>query len=162
MYGIIECLYTLDNQRAFEKLYVESEPKEQMLLRSTIAEALKDCPKILPSHGCDWILCTLASYKQSEDDTMRIYAAIMNNLETFSVGLLTDDIKWKEMNDVADSCLIGLSFFRKHLELKHQRRAAPHPNYYSQAGSIAFKRLGWNKIGEDFVGWTDFITKEMS
>src|SRR4051812_41514934 len=115
MYGLISCLYTPSNQHAFEKLYVESETKDQMLLRSTIAEALKDCPKILPSHGSDWILCTLASHKKSEDDTMRIYAAIMRNLEKFHFGLLTDDIKWKEMNDIADSCLVGLSFFRKNI-----------------------------------------------
>jgi hypothetical protein len=143
-------------------LYVESDSKEQLLLRSTIAEALKDCPKILPSHGCDWILCTLASYNQSEDDTMRIYSAIMRNLDKFEFGLLTDDIKWREMNEVADSCLVGLSFFKKYIALKHQFKAAPSPDYYSQAGSIAFKRLGFNEIGENFVGWINFISKEMT
>ena len=162
MYGLISCLYTPSNQQAFEKLYVESEPREQMLLRSTIAEALKDCPKLLPSHGSDWILCTLASYQKPEDDTMRIYAAIMRNLERFHFGLLTDDIRWKEMNDVADSCLVGLSFFRDYIETKHKRKALPSPDYYTKAGAVAFQRLGFEDVGKNFVGWTDFIKKEMT
>lgn len=162
MYGIIQILYSSENQQAFEKLYIESEPKEQMLLRSTLAEALKDCPKFLPSHGSDWILCTLASYNKSPDDTMRVYQGIMKNLDKFSFGILTDDIKWKEMNEIADSCLIGLSFFRKYIELKHRRKALPSPEYYSQAGAVAFSRLGFEDIGENFIGWTDFISKEMT
>jgi hypothetical protein len=162
MYGLIQCLYTENNQKAFKKLYLDSEPQEQMLLRSTIAEALKDCPKLLPSHGSDFILCTLASYHKSEDDTMRVYAGIMRHLENFSIGLLTDDIKYKEINQVADCCLIGLSFFRKYLEIKHQRKAFPSPDYYSRAGATAFSRLGFENISSDFNGWISFITKEMT
>ena len=162
MYGLIETLYTPENQKAFEKLYLDSEPKEQMLLRSTLAEALKDCPKILTSHGSDWILCTLASYQKSEDDTMRVYSAIMRHLDSFSFGLLTDEIKWREMNEVADSCLVGLSFFRKYIEVKHKRKASPSPDYYTKAGAVAFNRLGWEDIGDDFNGWISFIEKEMT
>ena len=162
MYGLIQCLYAEKNQEAFKKLYLDSEPQEQMLLRSTIAEALKDCPRLLPSHGADWILCTLVSYKKSEDDTMRVYAGIMRHLENFSIGLLTDDIKWKETNEIADCCLVGTSFFHKYLEKKHKRKASPSPDYYSKAGAMAFSRLGFEDIGSDFSGWTSFITKEMT
>jgi hypothetical protein len=162
MYGIINCLYTPENQRAFEKLYADSNSKEQMLLRSTIAEAFKDCPKILQQNGSDWILCTLASYHKSEDDTMRVFAAIMRNLEHFHFGLLTDDIKWKEMNDIADSCLVGLSFFRGYIETKHKRQALPSPDYYTKAGAVAFQRLGFEDVGKNFVGWSNFIKKEMT
>lgn len=162
MYGLIQCLYTTENQKAFEKLYMDSDSKEQMLLRYTIAEALKDCPKILTSHGSDWILCTLASYKKSEDDTMRIYAGIMRNLEKFHFGVLTEDIKWKEINDIADSCLVGLSFFRKYVELKHKLKALPSPDYYFDVGSAAFSRIGFENIGEDFSGWVNFLEREFT
>ena len=162
MYGLIQTLYTPENQIAFERLYNDSESKEQMLLRSTIAEALKDCPKILPSHGSDWILCTLASYKKSEDDTMRVYSGIMRNLEKFHFGVLTEDIKWKEINEIADSCLVGLSFFRKYVETKHRLRALPSPNYYADVGSAAFNRIGYDDIANNFSGWVRFIEKEMT
>ena len=163
MYGLISALeYSTSNQIAFEKLYLDSEPQEQMLLRSTIAEALKDCPNIISMNGPDWILCTLASYHKPEDDTMRVYSGIMRHLEDFSIGLLTDDIKWKEMNEIADCCLVGISFFRKYIEIKHQRKALPSPDYYVKAGAMAFLRLGFENIGSDFNGWTSFISKEMT
>lgn len=160
MYGLIQALYSSDKQRAFEKLYIDSEPKEQMLLRSTLAEALKDCPKILPANGCDWILCTLSLYHKSPDDTMRVYQSIIKHLDHFSFGILTDEIKWREMNDIADSCLVGLSFFRKYIEEKHKRKALPSPDYYGKAGAVAFSRLGFEDIGDNFSGWTNFLEKE--
>jgi|ERR1035437_5459744 hypothetical protein len=162
MYGLISCLYNKKNQEAFKKLYLDSELRDQMLLRSTIAEALKDCPRILESHGADWILCSLASYHKSEDDTMRIYAGIMRHLESFSIGLLTDDIKWKDLNRISDECLVGIGFFRKYLEGKNKRKASPSVEYYSKVGAVAFDRLGFETIAKDFSGWTDFIEKELS
>jgi hypothetical protein len=145
-----------------ETLYSESDSSTQLLIRSTIAEALKDCPKIIESHGSDWVLCTLASFHKPEDDTMRIYQAIMTNLEKFYIGLLDENIKLRNMNEVADSCLIGLSFFRKHLEQKYQRKSLPSPDYWSKVGSVAFYRLGYDKIGEEFNLWVNFINKEMT
>lgn len=93
---------------------------------------------------------------------MRVYSAIMRHLDSFSFGLLTDEIKWREMNEVADSCLVGLSFFRRYIEIKHQRKASPSPEYYTKAGAVAFNRLGWEDIGDDFNGWIAFIEKEMT
>lgn len=107
MYGLIRCLYDDRKQRDFISLYGDSTASEQMILRFTLAEALKDCPRILPSHGTDWILCTLAACKKSDEDTVRVFQGIMRKLDHISFGLLTDRIEWKEMNDVADDCLVA-------------------------------------------------------
>lgn len=162
MYGLIRCLYDESNQKALESLYSDSDSTTQLLIRSTIAEALKDCPKILESHGSDWVLCTLASFHKPEEDTMRVYQAIMSQMDRFEIGLLDDKIRLREMNEIADSCLVGLSFFRKHLETKHQRKALPSPDYYKKAGSTAFYRLGFDDIGAEFDSWVVFIQKEMT
>ncbi len=162
MYGLIKCLYSDDKQKALESLYSDSDSSTQLLIRSTIAEALKDCPRLLESHGSDWVLCTLCSYHKPQDDTMRIYQSIMSHLDKFSVGLLDDKIQWRELNEIADSCLVGLSFFRKFLEEKHKRKALPSPDYYREAGSAAFRRLGFDEIGAEFNGWVSFIEKEMT
>lgn len=143
-------------------LYNASDIEDQLLLRSTLAEALKDCPRILESHGSDWIFCTLSSFRKSPDDTARVFQAIIRNLERFQLGLLDEKIQWREMNEVADSCLVGLSFFREYLERKHQRRACPSPTYYSQAGALVFHRLGYEHIADEFEAWTLFIRKELT
>lgn len=162
MYGLLKALYCERQQRAFESLYTASEARDQMLLRATLAEALKDCPRILESHGSDWMLCTLASFNRSPDDTLRVFQAIMRHLDHFSVGLLDDKIQWREMNEVADSCLVGLSFFYEHLHRNYKRRAAPSPDYYKQVGVIAFQRIGYDTISDEFDGWISFIKKEMT
>lgn len=162
MYGLIEILYDNKKQKSFKSLYGDSSLKDQMLLRATIAEALKDCPKNIPSNGIDWILCTLASYQKSEEDTFRIFQGVSRHIDHISFGLFTEDIKWKETNQVADECLVGLSFFRRKMEMMHERRAAPSIEYYKKAGELAFHRLGFESISEDFNGWINFIEKELS
>ena len=163
MYGLINCLYK-DNekkQKALETLYLDSDSKTQFLIRSTIAEALKDCPRILEDNGTDFVLCTLASYHKSENDTMRIFQSIMRCFDGINFGLLTEEIKWKDLNLIADETLVGISFFRKRMEELNKRRAAPSVNYYEQAGALAFSRLGYETIGNEFNGWTEFINKEL-
>lgn len=161
MYGLIKCLYDDKKQQSLETLYSESDSHTQLLIRSTIAEALKDCPRLIESHGSDWVLCTLASFNKPEDDTMRVYQAIMSNFDSFSIGLLDDRIRLRNPEQIADSCLVGLSFFRKYLELKHRHNALPSPEYWSKVGSVAFSRLGYNRIGQEFDSWVVFINKEM-
>ena len=162
MRGLIKCLYDDETQKSLESLYLDEDSKTQLLIRSVIAESLKDCPKIFDVNGADWVLCTLSSFHKSPDDTMRIYQSIMSNLNRFSVGLLDDKIKWRELNEIADSCLVGLSFFRRHMEAKHRRRALPSPDYYREAGSAAFHKLGFDEISTEFNSWVSFIEKEMT
>ena len=161
MYGLIQILYNEEKQKALESVYSDSDDKTRLLIRSTIAEALKDCPRILESHGNDWILCTLSSYHKSEDDTMRVYQSVMRCFDKMYFGLLTERIRWRSTDDIADGCLIGLSFFKKYMEELHRRRASPSVDYYREAGSLAFNRLGYETISEDFNGWIQFLEKEI-
>jgi len=162
MYGLIKCIYDEKKQRSIESLYNDSDSHTQLLIRATIAEALKDCPKLLESHGSDWILCTLASYNRPEEDTARAYQSIMRMLHKMEFGILTDDIKWREINEIADGCLVGLGFFRKRMEQMYNHRASPSPDYYRQTGSAAFNRLGFDDLGCNFSGWIRFIESELA
>jgi hypothetical protein len=162
MYGLIQTLYDKEKQEQFISLYGDCAPADQMILRATLAESLKDCPRILPSHGTDWILCTLASFQKSPEDTARIFHGVVRKLDRLSFGILNEKIQWKEMNDIADDCLVGLGLFRERMEHMHKFRAAPSPEYYEKAGELAFRRLGFESISENFVGWINFLEKELS
>lgn len=161
MYGLIKALYDEKGQKAFEQLYQDSEVKDQLLMRATLAEALKDCPRFLPSHGPDWILCTLASYHKPEEDTARVFQAVMRKMDKMTFGTLDEKIRWREMNEIADTCLVGIGLFRKKLEAMHRRHASPSVGYYMRTGSVAFQRLGYDNIGENFEGWVYFLEKEI-
>lgn len=162
MYGLIKELYSPNKQNSFKKLYDESSISDQFLLRSIVAESLKDCPRIISSHGEDWILCTLASHKKPESDTLRVFRALIRKFKKIEFGLLTDQITWKETNDIADSCLVGVGFFKQRMEILHQKHGAPSIKYYIKAGSLAFCRLGYEQLGKEFEEWTSYIEREFT
>ena len=162
MYGLIQAAYSEDKQAAFEKLYSDSDVKDQFLLRASLAQSLKDCPKLVSSHGTDWILCTLTQHAREEEETVRVFQGIMKCLNNFSYGMLTEEIKFRETNSVADTCLVGIGFFRDHMNRRHKMKAAPSVEYYSKMGALAYHRLGFDELGDHFNEWTEFIEKEFT
>lgn len=162
MYGLIQTVYSPEQQTVFERLYSDSDSKDQFLLRARLAKTLQDSPKMIPSHGIDWILCTLTQHERDEEETVRVFQGIVKCLRHFSYGMLTEEIKWREMNEVADTCLVGIGFFRDHMERRHRMKAAPSVDYYSKMGALAYKRIGFEDLGDHFNEWTEFIEKEFT
>lgn len=160
MIGLLKCLYDEEKQKSLKSLYEGEDSKTQLLIRSVVAESLKDCPKILESHGNDYILCVLSSYHKSENDTMRVFQSVIKAFDKIDFGLLTENIEFKDLNRTADESLIGIGFFRRYMEENYRRKASPSVEYYSKAGALAFHRLGYDDIGNDFDGWTSFIENE--
>jgi len=161
MYGLIQVAYNEEKQKGFEELYQSASSEDQMLLRGVLAQALKDRIDIIPSHGADWFLCTLAQYGRDPENTIRVLQAIIRQLRYFHFGILNENIEFKPTEEIADTCIVGVGFFREKMERLHRRHAAPSVDYYSQAGALAFIKTGYDEIGNDFRGWTDFIESEM-
>ena len=161
MYGLLQSSgYSKNQQYYFEKLYMDSDIKDQLLLRSQLAKKLKDSPNLILSHGTDWILCTLAQNNKPEDETLRIFQSIMNCFDKFSIGILTEKIKWRMTSEIADSCLVGVGFFKDDLESRYKYHGAPSVEYYSKVGATAFSVLGYESIGKEFNEWAEFIREE--
>ena len=162
MYGLIKAVYTEDQQRSFEKVYCDSDDHDRFLLRSTLASSPKDSPAILESNGTDWILCTLCQYNHNEDDTMRVFRGMVKQLRTITIGIVDENIQFRPQEDIADSCLISVALFKEYLNQRTQRKQAPTPEYYARVGSVAFHRTGYDRIGDEFDGWAEFIKKEFT
>lgn len=164
MYDLLESMYSAEKITQIELLYSDSDVNDQFLIRASIANALKDHPpSVLKNNGTDWILCTLALHKKSPEDTMRVLQSILRFLRFFDFGMVditTKNIEFKDTPLIADTCLVGIGFFRERMERMHKRKAAPSVDYYTEAGRLAFIRTGYESIGEDFCGWTSFIEKE--
>lgn len=169
MFGLLQAsLYSEEKKNAFISVYSDASGREQLLMRGVLANALKDSPKIVSSHGYDWILCTLASHQKAAEETTRVFQAIVNKINRISYGMLTEHPKiknqldWREMNDVADTCLVNLGFFKQKIDAMHKRKGAPSVSYYMKVGSIAFQRIGFENIGLEFEEWADFIENELA
>jgi len=163
MYGLIKILYDYEKRLTFENLYVNSDLADQFLLRATLAASLKDCPKLLPSNGTDWILCTLCQFNKTEEDTARVFQSLMTMLfEVRDIGVLNSKIEIRPASEIADSCLVNIGLFKSKVEMMCKRRGAPSVEYYSHLGSLAFHQIGYDGIADDFNGWTDFLEKEFT
>lgn len=163
MYGLLEVLYDGKKMESFKELYINSDSSDQFSLRSHIANELKDCPRFIPSHGTDWILCTLCQYQKDEETTVRVFQSIIRYVnKPIDFGLLNKKIEMREMSDIADSCIVGLSLFKERFVYSYEHRASPSPEYYKQMGALAFDRIGYSKIAEEFDGWLSFLEKELT
>jgi len=162
MHGLIQIAYSEEKQKHFKDLYLSGSSEDQMLLRKLLANTLKDRANILPSHGTDWFLCTLAQYGSTSEDTLRVLQSIIRFLDSFHFGIINEKIQYKSVPEIADTCLVGIGFFRDNMERMHQKRAAPSVDYYAEAGALAFTRSGYENIGNDFRGWTNFIERELT
>jgi len=163
MYGLLELMYDGKKAESFKDLYIESDSDQQFRLRGYIAEQLKDIPKFIPLHGTDWILCTLCQYQKNEEDTVRIFQSIVRYIhQPITFGLLDEKIKSRNMSDVADSCIVGLSIFKERFEYTYKVHASPSPDYYKQLGALAFDKIGYSGIAYNFDGWVQFLEKELT
>lgn len=164
MYGLLEVLYDdVDKRDDFQGLYVDSDISGQLFLRSQIANQLKDCPRFLHDNGTDWILCTLCQYQKDEETTVRVFQSLIRYIDKpIDFGMLDKKIQMRKMSDIADSCIVGLSLFKDRFVYQHQRHASPSPEYYKQMGALAFERIGYSNIANDFSGWLSFIEKELT
>jgi hypothetical protein len=162
VYGLIQTAFDRNKQKSFINFYAEATSKEQMLLRQSLAQALKDCPEVIPSHGTDWMLCTLAQYEKSQDDTTRVLNALVRCLRGWTHGMLTEKIQMKPIVEIADTCIVGVGMFRDYFDYMHHRRSAPSVDYYTKLGVFAFHKTGFDDIADDFCGWTEFLEKEFT
>lgn len=159
MNELLKILYSEDKVLITKKLYEESDDnKERLLIRSVIASALKDKADIISDNGSDWILCTLCQFGKNEEDTMRVFQSIMRYInKDIDIGLLDKNVKrYKLMSELADSCLVGIGLFSEHVKKKVSI------DYYSKVGSLAFRRLQFDNIANEFNEWTNFLNKELT
>lgn len=162
MYGLIQTAFSKKQQKAFVDLYSDASNKEQLLLRQSLAQALKDCPALIPSHGTDWMLCTLAQFEKPEDDTMRVLNALVRCMRGWTHGMLTEKIQMKPIVEIADTCIVGIGMFKDYFDYMHRRGGAPTVEYYTKLGVFAFHKTGFDDIADDFVGWTEFLEREFT
>jgi len=166
MLGLMAALkYPAEKQEQAKSLYHESSYSDQILIRSSIAHALEDCPSMLESHGPDWMLCTLCKRERPSDETMRVFQSLLRfvyepiDLYLIEVG---NTPRFKPMEDVADTCLIGVGLFKDYIANRSSRHGSPSPKWYADAGRLAFARSGHDDVAAEFDQWTGFIETNFS
>jgi hypothetical protein len=132
------------------------------LIRQQLSQLAEDDAGLIPQKSFSWILCKLSTFGAEETDTFRIYRAFLsqlNQLEQMCRILSGGDAhcKYDTPAAVADRITIGLGLFYEQAARRHQRHAAPSPQFYQQMAISCFAVTGYKTIATQLPEWLEFL-----
>ena len=138
------------------------DPGSRLLIRQQLSHLAEDNVGLLPQSSFNWILCKLSTFGAEEGDTVRMYQAFLSQLHQLGhlCRALSGDGELCQPDPpatVANRITIGLGLFYEHAERRHQRRAAPSPQYYQKMAMSCFAVTGYKTIASQLPEWLEFL-----
>ena len=148
-------------QQAQAQLLLD-DPGSRNLIRQQLSQLAEDNAGLVPQTSFSWILCKLSTFGAEETDTFRIYQAFLSQLNQLGqmCRLLSGDgerCKYDPPATVANRITIGLGLFYEQAARRHQRRAAPSPQFYQQMAVSCFAVTGYKTIATQLPEWLEFL-----
>jgi hypothetical protein len=138
------------------------DPGSRNLIRQQLSHLAEDNAGLVPQNSFSWILCKLSTFGAEETDTFRIYQAFLSQLNQIGQMcrmLSVDGEHWRFDSPaaVANRITIGLGLFYEQAARRHQRRAAPSPQFYQQMAISCFEVTGYKTIASELPEWLEFL-----
>jgi hypothetical protein len=138
------------------------DPGSRNLIRQQLSQLAEDTTGIIPQNSFSWIMCKLSTFGAEETDTFRIYQAFLSQLNQLGhlCRLLSGEgehCKFDPPATVANRLTIGLGLFYEQAARRHQRQAAPSPQFYQQMASSCFAMTGYKTIASQLPEWLEFL-----
>ena len=148
-------------QQASAQLLLD-DPGSRNLIRQQLSQLAEDNAGLIPQKSFSWILCKLSTFGAGETDTFRIYQAFLSQLNQLGqmCRVLSGDgtqCKFDPPAAVANRITIGLGLFYEEAARRHQRHAAPSPQFYQQMAISCFAVTGYKTIATQLPEWLDFL-----
>ena len=148
-------------QQAHVKRLLEDDDSRN-LIRRELSQLADDHAGLVPQKSFSWILCKLSTFGAEEKDTFRIYQAFLSQLNQLGqmCRFLSGDTghcKYDPPAVVANRITIGLGLFYEQAARRHERHAAPSPQYYQQLAAGCFAVTGYETIASKLPHWLKFI-----
>ena len=139
-----------------------ADPGSRNLIRQQLSQLAEDNAGLVPQKSFSWILCKLSTFGAEETDTFRIYQAFLSQLNQLGqmCRLLSSEgelCKHDSPAVVANRITIGLGLFYEQAAHRHQRRAAPSPQFYQQTAVNCFAVTGYKTIATQLPKWLEFL-----
>ena len=138
------------------------DPDSRNLIRQQLRQLADDSAGVIPQKSFSWILCKLSTFGAEETDTFRIYQAFLSQLNQIGhlCRLLSGDGEHWEYDSpatVANRITIGLGLFYEQAARRHQRQAAPSPQFYQQMAISCLAMTGYKTIASQLPEWLEFL-----
>jgi hypothetical protein len=130
------------------------------LLEAQVAKALLNNDKIIleePICQLRLIISNMSTFANSKEECDEVTNIIIWGMKNEDLDSILPMVTEHQGYDLAKRCLISISFFENHMIQRHNRYAAPSPNFYRKIGAASFIQSGHQDIGEHFDKWSLFI-----
>ena len=98
-------------------------------------------------------ICCTAKFSSSEEESQQVAMIINKRIkENNPLPYVLDD----KGLDLAEKCLISLSFFYPALVKRH-KKGAPSPEFYRDVSKKVFKANGYTDLAEHHKQWEQFL-----
>lgn len=131
-----------------------AERTEESCLLKSLYNEMMDNPAMIPLDSGSQILILFSQAKFAQDEE-KVYVASVFRRHIFDkdiIPLVTEHSN----HQLAEKCLVSLSFFREYMEQKRKRYSAPSPEYYERVGIQTFERVGRVDVATNFKLWTEY------
>jgi hypothetical protein len=85
-----------------------------------------------------------------------------NSEEERSSNDIIPSLVYQNSLDLAEKCLISLSFFQESMERRTDMYGAPAPNTYMEVAQRIFVCEGWRSLSENFENWQDYLHEKFN
>jgi len=101
-------------------------------------------------------MTSLSTFADSEDECFDVAHIIYWGIRRVDILPLISEQSEEEL---ANRCLISLGMFKRVLIRKHERHAAPSPEFYRRVGIKSFHQIGKENISNHFYKWELFLSE---
>lgn len=162
MENLVNKLFTPSEAQAINSLWRDKELR--LLIKQQIGRKIIEQEKIIVDAPFSQLILivSLSPFAETEQECVNMASIIYwarNKVDILPYLINHIDYESGHVNykEFAYSCLISLGFFKKALVQRFQRRAAPSPSYYRQAGAYSFDKIGMDGISHHFAKWENYI-----
>lgn len=157
MDSLIDKIFPESNAKAVKKLWEDQECRP--LIQKEISKKLLENDGIIEELPLSQIalLTSLSTFANSEDECFDVAHVVYWGVNRVDVLPLISEFKGEK--EMAYRCLISLSFFKKIIIKKHERHAAPSPDFYRGVGVKSFHNIGKEDVSNHFYKWELFLAE---
>ena len=138
---------------------LEQDDSSRILLYKEAAKRLM-VSDIIGGHSKDQLLLitALSPFASDEEECIEVANILYWGIKVIDIRPFITEHNGAEF---AYRALICLSLFKRMLINKHERRAAPSPDYIRMTGISNFKLIGQDDIAEHFCKWEAFLSEQL-
>ena len=149
----------LDPEQARSAIQLSKSEDTQRLVWREIGRQLLDNRNVLPQALNQLMLIACMADFASQDECVEVATIFYRHIPDDDI---LPAVTVHHGRELAERCLIALTFFEKAVEHRQRFHGAPSPDFYRRVGQQEFLEAGQEDISEHFLYWESFWSERLN